>query len=185
MNSLSGFNRYELQSCYELFIHDFHKMLVELDSNYFQNARPKLVLNLVDNKICKAFTARPRDDAPPVIEVRKSTDSIPQGHDVLTLMVHQKLHKALDNSRKKAVMKLFNSLQQAHNNVSNVAGVIAHLGEILDNEQFTFIMQRAVWPLIQLHIPGNLCSPVDVKFEKDRLTAEETFEEECSNVVLP
>ena len=46
-------------------------------------------------------------------------------------------------------------------------------------------MQRAVQPLIQLHIPGNLCSPAGIKFEKERLTAEETFEEECSNVVLP
>ena len=57
MDSLPGFNRYELQSCYELFIYDFHKLLVELDSNYFQNASLKLMLNLVDDKICKAFTA--------------------------------------------------------------------------------------------------------------------------------
>ena len=104
---------------------------------------------------------------------------------MLMLMVHQKPHKAIDDKGQKAVVKLFNSLQQAHNNLSNVAGTIAYLGEILDNEQFTYIMQRTVWPLIQLRIPGNLCSPVDVKFEKDRLTAEETFEEECSNVVLP
>ena len=185
MDSLSGFNRYGLQSCYELFIHDFHKLLVELDSNYFQNAGLKLMSNLVDNKICKAFTAQPRDDAPLVIEVRKSTNSIPQGHDVLMLMVHQKLHKALDDSGQKAVVKLFNSLQQTHDNLSNVAGVIVHLREILDNEQFTFIMQKAVWPLIQLCIPGNLCSPVDIKFKKERLTAKETFEEECSSVVLP
>ena len=59
MDSLSGFNRYELQSCYELFIHYFHKLLVELDSNYFQNASLKLVLDLVNDKICKAFTAQP------------------------------------------------------------------------------------------------------------------------------
>ena len=166
MDSLSGFNRYKLQDCYELFIHNFHKQLVELDSNYFQNANLKLVLNLVNNKICKAFMARPRDDASLAIEVRISSDSVPQGHDVLTLMVHQKLHKAIDDKG-----------QKAHNNLSNVSGVITHLAEILDNEQFTFIMQRAVWPLIQLRIPGNLCSTVDVKFEKDRLTAETTFDE--------
>ena len=100
-------------------------------------------------------------------------------------MVHQKLHKAIDDKGQKAVVKFFNSLQLAHDNLSNVAGVITHLREIMANEQFTFIMQRAVWPLIQLHIPGNLCSPVDVKFKKDKLTSEETFEEECSNVVLP
>ena len=57
MDSLSEFNRYELQDCHELFIHDFHKQLVQLDSNYFQNASPKLILNLVNDKICKAFTA--------------------------------------------------------------------------------------------------------------------------------
>ena len=57
VDSISGFNRYELQDCYELFIHDFHKWLVELDSNYFQNASPKLVLDLVNDKICKAFMA--------------------------------------------------------------------------------------------------------------------------------
>ena len=57
MDSLSGFNRYELEDCYELFIHDLHKWLVELDSNYFQNADLKLMLNLVDDKICKAFMA--------------------------------------------------------------------------------------------------------------------------------
>ena len=102
-----------------------------------------------------------------------------------SLMVHQKLHKALYNNGQKAVVKLINSLQQAHDNLSNVVGEITHLREILDNEQFTFNMQPAVWPLLQLHILGNLCNPADVKFKKDRLTAEETFEEECSNVVLP
>ena len=140
---------------------------------------------MVNDKICKAFTAQPRDDAPPAIEVRKSTDRVPQGHNMLMLMVHQQLHKAIDDKGQKAVVKLFNSLQLAHDNLSNVAGSISHLREILDNEQFNFIMQRTVWPLIQLCIPGNLCSPADVKFEKDRLAAEETFEEECSNVVLP
>ena len=143
------------------------------------------MLDLVDDEICKAFMAQPRDDAPLAIEVRKSTDSVPQGHDVFMLIVHQKLHKAIDDKGQKAVVKHFNSLQLAHDNLSHAAGVIAHLSEILDNEQFTFIMQRAVQPLIQLYIPGNLSSPTDVKFEKDRLTAEEKFEEECSNVVLP
>ena len=56
--------------------------------NWTQNASLKLVLDLVDDKICKAFMAQPRDDTPLVIEVRKSTNSIPQGHDVLILMVH-------------------------------------------------------------------------------------------------
>ena len=63
-----------------------------------------------------------------------------------------------------------------------VAGQIAKLGEILEPEQFALIMQMAIRPLVQLKIPGH---PADVHFEKERVTATESFEKECSNKVLP
>ena len=66
-----------------------------------------------------------------------------------------------------------------------VIGQIAKLGEILELEQFAFIMQMAIQPLVQLKIPGHLCSPADLRFEKECVTATESFEEECSNKVLP
>ena len=52
-----------------------------------------------------------------------------------------------------------------------VVGQIARLGEILEPEQFTFTMQMAIQPLFQLKIPGHLCSPADVHFEKECVTA--------------
>ena len=39
-----------------------------------------------------------------------------------------------------------------------MAGQIATLGGILQPEQFTFLMQIAVQPLIQFRILGHLCS---------------------------
>ena len=65
------------------------------------------------------------------------------------------------------------------------ASQIATLRKTLLPDQFTFIMQHAVHPLIQIKLPAHLCSPADIKFEKDCLTAEESFKEECSNKVLP
>ena len=181
VDSLSRFNCYKLQDRYRPFIHDLHRLLMKLDSNYFQNANPKLILELVEDKLCETFTKRPREGDAPAIEVRKSMDNIPQSHNILTRMAQQEGHKALGEA---AVVKLFSHLQMAHDDLALVAGQIATLGEILEPEQFMFKMQRAVCPLVQLKIPGNLCSPTDVKVGKERLTAEETFEEECCNKIL-
>ena len=77
VDNLSGFNRYALLDNYKTFIHDLHQALITLDSTYFGDANPKLVLDLIDDKICKAYCKRPRDDEAPIIEVRKATDTIP------------------------------------------------------------------------------------------------------------
>ena len=79
------------------FIHDLHCALVKLDSTYFSDADPKLVLKLVDDKLCKAYCNRPIEGEATAIEVRATTDTIPQGHDALTRMAQQKQFKALDN----------------------------------------------------------------------------------------
>ena len=81
-------------------------------------------------------------------------------------------------------MKLFSNLQDVHNHLAQVAGSIVELGENTP-DQFGFVLKLAIRPLIQLKIPPNLASPADVKFTKDGLTPEETFEEYCSNWVLP
>ena len=111
--------------------------------------------------MCETFTKRPREDDRHTIAVRKSTDNIPQDHDILTRMVQEEGHKTLDDKGQAAVVKLFSHLQMAHDNLALVVGQIATLGKILKPEQFTFVMQNK------------------------RLTAEETFEEECSNKILP
>ena len=144
-----------------------------------------MVLKLVDDKLCKSYHNRLREGEATTIEVRTATDTIPQGHDALSRMVQQKQFKALDDKRQAAIVKLFSYLQLVHDNMALVTGQIAKLGEILEPEQFAFIIQMDIRPLVQLQIPGHLCSPADVCFEKECVTAAESFEEECSNKVLP
>ena len=61
VDNLSDFNRHTLQDNYMNFIHELHRALVKLDSTYFGDANPKLVLKLVDDKLCKAYRNRPRE----------------------------------------------------------------------------------------------------------------------------
>ena len=108
-----------------------------------------MVLKLVDDKLCKAYHNRLREGEATTIEVRTATDTIPQGHDTLARMAQQKQFKALDDNSQ-ATVKLFSHLQLVNDNMALVTGQIAKLGEILEPEQFAFIMQMAIRPLVQL-----------------------------------
>ena len=69
--------------------------------------------------------------------------------------------------------------------MSEVAKAIVDVSEVSLPEQFTFILQLAVKPIIQLKIPPHLSAPTELKFEKERLTPEELNEENCCNLILP
>ena len=59
------------------------------------------------------------------------------------------------------------------------------VSEVSSPDQFTFVLQHAVRPIIQLRIPPHLSAPTELKFEKERLTPEELNEENCCNLILP
>ena len=69
--------------------------------------------------------------------------------------------------------------------MSEVAKAIIDVREVSSPEQFTFVLQLAVRPIIQLKIPPHLSAPTELKFEKERLTPEEITEENCCNLILP
>ena len=69
--------------------------------------------------------------------------------------------------------------------MSEVAKAIVNVSELSSPEQFTFVLQLAVRPIIQLKIPPHLSAPTELKFEKERLTPEEITEENCCNLILP
>ena len=69
--------------------------------------------------------------------------------------------------------------------MSEVAKAIVDVSEVSSPEQFTFVLQLAVRPIIQLKIPPHLSAPTELKFEKERLTPEEITEENCFNLILP
>ena len=69
--------------------------------------------------------------------------------------------------------------------MSQVAVAVVELSKVSSSEQFTFVLKLTVRPIIQLKIPPHLSAHTDLKFEKERLTKEETTEEYCSNLILP
>ena len=90
-----------------------------------------------------------------------------------------------DRRGQQAVTRLFNCLQEAHSYLAEVANQVIMVSEVSSPEQFTFVLQHAVRPLIQLKIPPHLSAPTELKFEKERLTPEELNEENCCNLILP
>ena len=119
------------------------------------------------------------------MQQRVSSDSIPIGPEVTSKMRLQGKLPPVDQKGQQAVTKLFSHLQDAHNHMSEVAKAIVNVSEVSSPEQFTFVLQLAIRPIIQLKIPPHLSAPTELKFEKERLTPEEITEENCCNLILP
>ena len=90
-----------------------------------------------------------------------------------------------DKKGQAAITKLFGHLQDAHNHMAEVAQAVVNLSKVSSPEQFTFVLQLAVRPIIQLKIPPHLSAPTELKFDKERLTPGEITEENCCNLILP
>ena len=183
MEEISGFDHYKQESAYEQYVHEVYTLLANLDYDYFKTASVKTVLDLVKNKRCKAFLNKPIDDEKQV-KKHQSADPPPTGHDALTTMTSVQGHTPFNDKGQATVIKLFSSLKDAHESLAEVAGHVIKLGETTTHDQFSTVPQLAIRPLIQLQILGHLCSPANIKFNKDRLTEEETFEESCINSIL-
>ena len=184
VSDIRGFNPYACQDAYKNFLHTLSQLLSKLDSAYFTNMDTEVVLDTIPDKECAAFLERPEETADKV-QQRVSSDSIPTGPEVTAKM---RLHgniTSFDKKGQEAVTHLFSHLQDAHNYMSQVAHAVVQLSKVSLPEQFTFVLQLAVRPIIQLKIPPHLSAPTELKFEKERLTQEEITEEYCCNLILP
>ena len=181
---IHGFYRYAQQDAYEIFLHGLSQLLSKLDSTYFTRMNIDVILDTIPDKVCAAFLACPEQAADKVQQC-VSSDSIPIGPEVTSKMHLQGKLPPFDHKGQQAVTKLFSHLQDAHNHMSEVAKAIVDVSEVSSPEQFTFVLQLAVRPIIQLKIPPHLSAPTELKFEKERLTPEEITEENCCNLILP
>ena len=184
VNDIRGFNRYKHQDAYKSFLHTLSQLLSKLDSAYFTNMDTEVVLDTIPDKVCAAFLARP-EEAADKVEQRVSSDSIPTGPEVTSKMRLEGNIPSFDKKGQEAITKLFGYLQDAHNHMSEVAKAVVDISEVSSPEQFTFVLQLAVRPIIQLKIPPHLSAPTELKFEKERLTPEEITEANCCNLILP
>ena len=184
VTNIHGFNRYKRLDAWETFLHALSQLLSKLDSAYFTKMDTEVILDTIPDKACDAFLARP-EEAATRIQQRVSSDEIPAGPEVISKMRLQGNLPCFDKKGQQAVTKLFSHLQDAHNHMSEVAKAIVNVSEVSSPEQFTFVLQLAVRPIIQLKIPPHLSAPTELKFEKERLTPEEIAEENCCNLILP
>ena len=184
VTSIHGFDRYKCLDAWETFLHALSQLLSKLDSAYFIKMDTEVILNTIPDKACDVFLARP-EEAATRIQQRVSSDEIPAGPDVLSKMHLQGNLPCFDKKGQQAVTRLFSHLQDAHNHMAEVAKLIVHVSEVSSPEQFTFVLQLAVRPIVQLKIPPHLSAPTELKFERERLTPEELNEENCCNLILP
>ena len=143
-----------------------------------------IVLDTIPDKECAAFLEHPEETVDKVMQ-HVSSDSIPTGPKVTSKMCLQENIYPFDKKGQEAVSKLFGHLQDAHNHMAQVAEVVVNLSKVSSPEQFAFVLQLAVRPIIQLKIPPHLSAPTELKFDKERLTPDEITEENCCNLILP
>ena len=180
VSDICGFDRYKCLDAWETFLHSLSQLLSKLDSAYFTKMDTQVVLNTIPDKSCATFLARP-EEAANKVQHHVSSDSIPTGPEVTSKMCLQENIQCFDHKGQRAVTRLFSHLQDAHNHMSEVAKAIINVSEVSSPEQFTFVLQLAVRPIIAPH----LSAPTELKFEKERLTPEEITEENCCNLILP
>ena len=184
VTSIHGFDRYKRLDAWETFLHALSQLLSKLDSAYFIKVDTEVILDTIPDKACDAFLAHP-EEAATRIQQRVSSDEIATGPEVLSKMCLQGNLPCFDKKGQQAVTKLFGHLQDAHNNMAEVAKSIINVSEVSSPEQFTFVLQLAVRPIVQLKIPPHLSAPTELKFGRERLTPEEITEENCCNLILP
>ena len=184
VSDIHGFNHYARQDAYKNFLHALSQLLSKLDSAYFTTMDTEVVLDTIPDKEPAAFLEHPEETADQV-QQRVSSDSIPTGPEVTSKMHLQKDITPLDKKGQDAFTTLFGHLQDAHNNMAQVAKAVIDLSKVSSPDQFTFVLQLAVRPIIQLKIPPHLSAPTELRFDKERLTPEEITEENCCNLILP
>ena len=184
VTDIHGFDCYKCLDAWETFLHAIFQLLSKLDSAYFVKMDTQVVLDTIPDKSCAASLAHP-EEAANRVQQHVSSDSIPTGPEVTSQMHLQENIKCFDNKGQRAVTRLFSHLQDAHYHMAEVAKAIVDVSEVSSPEQFTFVLQLAVRPIIQLKIPPHLSAPTELKFEKERLTPDEITEENCCNLILP
>ena len=184
VTSIHCFNRYKHLDAWETFLHALSKLLSKLDSAYFIKMDTEVILDTIPDKACDTFLAHPEEAANRVQQC-VSSDEVPDSPEVLSRMRLQGNLPCFDKKGQEAVTKLFGHLQDAHNHMAEVAKAIVNVSEVSSPEQFTFVLQLAVRPIVQLKIPPHLSAPTELKFERERLTPEELTEENCCNLILP
>ena len=182
MSDILSYDRYKQEEAYGKFVRKYMKELQKLD-DYFNEADPQLILDIIDDKMCELIR-KPEPD-PHTIKSHRSEQKLLTGHGSLQELAHKQSTPVLSDEGQATMVQIFTNLQFTCEYSAKVAKAVAQFRTVAKPEQFGFIMRRAVRPLIQLQIPPQLASPANWNFRKERLTKEQTLEEQGVNQMLP
>ena len=125
VSDICGFDHYKRLDAWETFLHALSQLLFKLDSAYFVKMDTQVVLDTIPDKSCTTFLAHP-EEAANTVQQCVSSDSIPTGPEVTSQMCLQEKLPCFDQKGQRAVTRLFNHLQDAHNHMAEVAKAIVN-----------------------------------------------------------
>ena len=115
------------------------------------------MLALVPDKRCTPHVKKTCDKPTDEIDQRQSAATIPLGDNVVSKLATTPDLRNLDDAGKAAIVKVFDYLQLAHDELSKLSRSIVSLGKVTSPEQFAFVLSLAIRPLIQLKSPPPNC----------------------------
>ena len=157
MQDIQGFDRYHVQDAYKMYIFNLKRRLVVLDNTFFQNANTETVLDTILDKMCKLYVKH-KPEGEQSSEKRVSAPAVPTGQNIITRLAQDPEPCPVGEDAKKIVMETFSHLQDAHENIAQIAGTIVNLREVAHPDTFGFVLKLTVCPLIQLKFPPHLLS---------------------------
>ena len=152
MQDIQDFDRYHVQDAYKMYIFNLKRRLVVLDNTFFQNTNAETVLDTIPDKMCKLYVKH-KPEGEQSIEKRVSAPVVPTSQNVITRLAQDSEPCPVGEDTKKIIMEIFSHLQDAHENIAQVADTIMNLGEVAHPDTFGFVLKLTVCPLIQLKIP--------------------------------
>ena len=102
--------------------------------------------------MCKLYV-KCKPEGEQSIEKRVLAPAVPTGQNVITRLVQDPEPHPVGEDTKKIIMEIFLHLQDAHENIAQVAGAIMNLREVAHPDTFGFVLKLTVHSLIQLKIP--------------------------------
>ena len=187
MTKMHNYEPYAIKEGYHVLIAEYHHALCSIE-DYFKQADRKLILKLVDDTSCKLLrmtTAKDAEDREKCPDSRVSTENLMTSPRALNRLAALPNFTDIKGADREEVCELFDSLQTAHAAIADAAGTLVSLGQRFHPHQFQFLLKHSICPLIQLQIPGHLCHPGELRFEKQHLSNDELYEQHCVNTLLP
>ena len=143
---------YSIGNAYTDFVTDYYDLLCTV-KDYFIDTSIETVLELVDDTTCKILrveTEKDREQQAKCKDPRVSADNIPISTTMINRLASLPNFKSITSEHKETIIKLFLSLQQAHNAAAKTAAYLASLAHVLNTDQFSYLLKHSMRPLVQL-----------------------------------